>query len=237
MSSLPARRGWQRSTLSSSGPQRARSAQAAGPLIALFALSFLATGCENEQPPHIARDLSHLEIAAYDKPILFDGGAEGERLKLSGWAPTEPPFVWSDGIAATLVARLPSTEEPVQIQFRMCGMNVPKRVPFQRVDLYVNSEKVARWTVLDDNVFTATVPAKFVSQPDPLLIIDLYTPNAASPDSLGVGGDRRRLGVRLSEVRFLKGAKQAAGGFSQLPDRSRTPPVLLAHHMPHSFSW
>ncbi len=170
----------------------------------------LGWGCESGQSTNTPNDLSKLERWEYGKAIVFDGRGPSERFKLTGWSGTEPPFVWSDGIAASLAVRLPATEDVVQLQIKMAGMNVPKRVPSQRVDLYINTEKVARWQVAIEDVFTATVPARFVAQPDSLLIIDFYIPKAVSPASLGVGGDQRRLGVRLSELRFVRNAGQSA---------------------------
>lgn len=179
-------------------------------LIASGALiCFALSGCGVDAPPRIAPDLSKLAPSEYGKPIFFGSGGEGDRLKLTGWAGAEPPFTWTDGIAASLAIRLATTQEPVQLQFKMCGMNVPKRLPSQRVDLYINSEKVVRWEVSDEAVFTVPVPEKFLSKPDPLLVIDFYMPNASSPAALGVGGDSRRLGIRLSELTVLKGPPPA----------------------------
>lgn len=192
----------------------------------------LVWGCESRQSTNTPNDLTKLERYDYEKPIVFDGRGPSERFKLTGWSGTEPPFVWSDGIAASLAIRLPATEDVVQLQIKMAGMNVPKRVPFQRVDLYINTEKVARWQVAIEDVFTVTVPPRFVAQPDSLLIIDFYIPKAVSPASLGVGGDQRRLGVRLSELKFVRNpgepaAPVAASGTSRV--RSKELVAARAH--------
>ncbi len=193
----------------------------------------LLWGCESRQSTNTPNDLTKLERYDYEKPIVFDGRGPSERFKLTGWAGTEPPFVWSDGIAASLAIRLPATEDLVQLQIKMAGMNVPKRVPFQRVDLYINTEKVARWQVAREDVFTVTVPPKFVAQPDSLLIIDFYIPKAVSPASLGVGGDQRRLGVRLSELKFVRNPEpSAAPGAASETSRVRSEELVAARAHP-----
>ena len=170
----------------------------------------------------MARNLLEVAPFEYNTPIFFGSGGEGERAKLTGWAQTEPGFTWSDGIAASLAVRVPPTEELVQLHFRICGMNVPERVHDQRVDLYVNSEKLARWRVSDEQVYTVTVPEKFVSQPDPLLIIDFYVPEAISPVAAGAGSDLRRLGVRLAELIVSSTPHEAAVRASESVPRSVT---------------
>ncbi|HSH37955.1 MAG TPA: hypothetical protein VK993_04145 [Chthoniobacterales bacterium] len=176
------------------------------------AVSLVLGSCGKVEPRKFATDLTRLAPCEYDKPISFGSGGEGERLMLTGWSPPEPYFTWSDGIAASLAIRLPPTDDVVQLHFKMAGMNVAKRLPFQRVDLFVNSQKLARWQVADENVFTVTVPDRFVSGPDALLVVDFYMPKSASPDQLGIGSDRRRLGVRLAELNISSRPRPAATG-------------------------
>ena len=196
-----------------------------GPVL-LCAAAVVFAGCGANEPPHTARDLSRLEPVDYGKTLGFGSEGEGERTKVSGWAATEHHFTWSDGIAASLAVRLHETQDPVQLQFGMCGMNVPKRVPFQRVDLYLNGERAARWKVADEDVFTVEVPQKLVSTPNPLLVVDFYMRDAVSPAGMGIGPDLRRLGVRLSWVKISAGAKQAASA-----DRSRGDLAAAVRHV------
>ncbi len=167
-------------------------------------------GCEQPQTRKAPVDLTRLSPAEFGKPISFGAGGNGEQLMLSGWGHPEPPFTWSDGTAASIALRLPPTRDVVQLHFKMAGMNVPDRIPFQRVDLYVNAERLARWQVADENVFTVTLPEKFLAGDNPLLVVDFYMPKAASPAFLGIGSDQRRLGVRLAELYISRAPRQAA---------------------------
>lgn len=180
-------------------------------LISCSVATFMSlAGCGAPQPPKPAPDLSKLEPIAYGTTIFYGSAGEGGKTKLTGWAPAEWGFTWSDGIGASLAIRVPTTTDPVELHIKMAGMNVPGRVKNQRVDLYVNAEKLARWQVADEGIFTVTVPASFVAEPNPLLIIDFYMPGAISPLSAGTGSDRRRLGVRLAEVTVLKAPREPA---------------------------
>ena len=173
------------------------------------ACALVLCSCEKEELRKVPKDLSTLAPVEYDKPISFGAGGEGERILLSGWGTPETGFTWSDGIAASLAIRLPPTNDVVRLHFKMIGMNVPPRLPAQRVDLYINSERLARWEVADENVFTVTVPEKFVTGPDALLVVDFYMPKATAPETLGAGSDRRRLGVRLAELNISRTPRYA----------------------------
>lgn len=177
-----------------------RSALLSAGVIACLA----AGGCSGKPKGRVATDLRRLEPLEYGKPVRFSRDGDGTRLLLNGWADPEYAFTWSDGIAASLAVRVPQTQEPVELEFRICGMNAPKRLPSQRVDVYINSEKVARWQVADEETFKVRVPQKFVSAADSFLVVDFYIPHAAAPVSLGLGGDRRQLGIRLSDLVLSK---------------------------------
>lgn len=177
-----------------------RSALISAGVIACLA----ADGCSEKPKGRPATDLRRLQPLEYGKPVTFRREGNGTRLLLAGWANPEHAFTWSDGIAASLALRVPQTDEPVELQFRMCGMNAPKRLLSQRVDVYINREKVARWQVADEEVFKVGVPQKFVSAPYSFLVVDFYIPHAAAPVSLGLGGDRRQLGIRLSDLVISK---------------------------------
>lgn len=83
-------------------------------------------------------------------------------------------------------------------------------MPLQLVDVHVNSEKLASWEVGAEDVFTLSVPRRFVAapgvprpfvlEPGTRLLIEFTIPRAISPEEAGQSGDRRRLGLRLGEL-------------------------------------
>lgn len=154
--------------------------------------------------------------------IFFGLGGDSERIRIRGWSHTEPHFTWTDGNSAALGVRLPPAKHPIRLRFKMAGMTAPPRVPFQRVDVQVNGEKLASWEVGEEDVFTLTVPRRFVAEPkrppgaprpfvlEPgtRLLIEFNLPDAISPAEVGESGDRRRLGVRVAELHIGKDLPQ-----------------------------
>ena len=127
--------------------------------------------------------------------IQFGAGGRSERFRLRGWAQTEADFTWSIGPSASLVFSIEPQSHPLLLRMRLGG-----RPP---VEVFANDEKIAEWEVSAPADFTATIPAHLVAAGG-ALIIELKTPNAASPKSLGAGEDVRELGIRCSEVAITK---------------------------------
>ena len=148
--------------------------------------------------------------------IFFGQGGDSERIRVRGWSHTERYFTWTDGDSAALGIRLLPAKHPIRLHFKMAGMSAPPRVPFQVVDVHVNSEKLATWEVGAEGVFTLVVPRRFVAapkrppgapppfiaEPGTRLLIEFTIPNAISPHELGQSEDSRRLGLRLAELRI-----------------------------------
>jgi hypothetical protein len=182
------------------------------PLLLLAAA--LLTSCGRDDRKKSAEARPRLHYCEYGMTIFFGLGGDSERIRIRGWSHTEPHFTWTDGDSAALGVRLLPSKHPIQLRFKMAGMTAPPRVPFQRVEVHVNSEKLATWEVGHEDVFTLLVPAKFVRapkrapgaprpfvlEPGTRLLIEFSIPDAISPLELGQSGDPRRLGLRVAEL-------------------------------------
>ncbi|HSH37957.1 MAG TPA: hypothetical protein VK993_04155 [Chthoniobacterales bacterium] len=177
--------------------------------IAAAIVALLSAGCGKDDPAKSAEARPRLSFCDYGMTVYFGAGGDSERFKLLGWSPTEGAWTWTDGIGASLAVRLAASEYPVRLSVKAAGMNVQGLLPFQPVDVAVNSHKIASWKVGDETVHTATIPQGFVRAPESFLIIDFYMPKAASPNSFGHGGDARRLGMRVVDLRFDKAPEEA----------------------------
>jgi hypothetical protein len=174
----------------------------------------LLASCGRDDRTKSAEARPRLHACEYGMTIFFGLGGDSERIRIRGWSHTEPHFTWTDGDNAALGVRLPPSKHPIQLRFKMAGMTAPPRVQFQRVDVHVNSEKLASWQVSHEDVFTVVVPAKFVRppkrapgapkpfvlEPGTRLLIEFSIPDAISPLDAGQSGDPRRLGLRLAEL-------------------------------------
>ena len=165
--------------------------------IALLSLAALSN-CDNGGTP-AAQDSSSAKTAyELGRVIGFGQGGGSEIYKRAGWNETEKDFTWTTGQSAKLLFRLAETEQPLTLRMRLGGFVKPPELPAQPVEVYVNNEKVADWIVSDPADFTALIPVDMANRT--ALAIELRTPKAASPKSIGANPDPRILGVNCFEV-------------------------------------
>ncbi len=141
--------------------------------------------------------------------IFFGVGGDSQRLRLDmpGWSKTEKLFTCTEGPRASLVLRLPPAKRAFKLDFRMSAF-VPPTLPAQLVDVSVNGEKLATWSVAEEKVHTLTVPKRFAPVPDSWLRIDFDIPDATSPAALGHSSDPRQRGLCIRELRIRKPPKR-----------------------------
>jgi len=148
------------------------------------------------------------------------GGPWGAWLQ-SGWSVPEAWGVWSDSDHAELSIELPhlapddvTSGEPSGRFVLRLSANVFVNVvhPKQQITVYVDRKQVGEYTVrYPANQLTMDVPVKrTASGSPPKLHIEFSLPDAASPKSLGLGGDRRELALGLTSARFLRATAEAA---------------------------
>ena len=79
----------------------------------------------------------------------------------------------------------------------------PPELPFQPVEIDVNGNKLAEWEVSSElSDYTATIPNTIADAGE--LEIELKTPKATTPQSLGMNDDKRVLGVCCAEMVISK---------------------------------
>lgn len=159
---------------------------------------------EKTQDAHSKKNVSAIKRRPFDyeygEIVSFSSGGDAERFQVKGWSGREQDYTWTEGTSAVVGLRLRESKLPVTLSVRAAGMNHPPQVPFQPVDVMANGEKIAHWEVAEEATFTATVPAKFLVNPEDVLFVEFQLPGAVSPASLGQSGDSRRLGLRVREL-------------------------------------
>ena len=198
-----------------------------GPLLhlgrscALLCACGLLFACGRDDEAQSARSRPTKFVVDYGMRIYFGIGGDAERIRMSGWSGTERSFTWTDGHKASLGLRVPSDQHELRLRFRMGALVKPPELPFQPVNIVVNSVKLASWEVAEERTFQVVVPAQLLHPPaslqakpgfqlDPgfLALIDIETPKATSPRALGISDDPRLLGVRIYELHISKVKKQ-----------------------------
>ncbi len=69
----------------------------------------------------------------------------------------------------------------------------------------MNQMRTPHWEVLEEKVYSATIPPEFVAaETNP--VIDFYIPHARTPTERGLGGEIRRRELRCVEVEIVEEA-------------------------------
>jgi len=156
----------------------------------------------SDRPAGVTVDQS--DLAVHFQPGRFDPA-----VLVSGWSTPEIWGVWSDGSEARVVL------DPKRAGSRADGGDlfliararslVAPQHPRQLVDVFVNDVLVGTWTfdmnddLQQDLERRARVPAAVVAG-RVRLTVTFTCRNAVSPVDLGVGRDRRRLGIALADL-------------------------------------
>ena len=121
----------------------------------------------------------------------------------SGWSWSESWGVWSDGAAATFrLPRLLAAPGPLSLVFEVDAFLAPEHgLKAQIIDVSANGVAISSFRLTEGRArVEVTIPAAVIARRagDPVLRFDL--PTAASPSSLGVATDARRLGIGLRSL-------------------------------------
>lgn len=135
--------------------------------------------------------------------IKFGDGRGAERYQVSGWSKPEAEFTWTEGMSAALQLPLRRSERRLVLRARMRGISRSAEMPFQPTDVYVNGQSVAHWEVGAPAEFQTPIPPELTNQTDSLFI-EIRTPMAVSPSSLGANDDKRVLGVCVFELQVTE---------------------------------
>lgn len=142
----------------------------------------------------------------FDNPIKLnqalsfaEGGTSSPYLGRA-WPNQEPWGRWSEGNWADLELPMPDIK-PQSIKLKLRAF-VSGALLQQKVEVWMNGtyQTTIILSQFENNVIEVIIPKSI--QKDSLLWLDFYLPNAQSPNALGVGADRRRLGIGIEELEF-----------------------------------
>lgn len=153
-------------------------------------------------------------VYEFGVPVQFRLGGDATRFEMSGWGDPEAAGTWTTAVAASLVFRITSFAEPLELTMTLSAF-VPRNTGRpQPVIVYANAQEIARWEVGDERAtYKAKIPTS-VRRTD-LLFIDLYVPHAVAPADTGDSSDQRRLGVLCHDLTIVPSTATAfAGSFT-----------------------
>jgi hypothetical protein len=148
-------------------------------------------------------ELQWPKLYSFGQEISFLKDGNGTDYIAQGWSTPEPEGTWTDGNKAGIILKL---AEPVKNDLKLVAnfsAFVNDRHQKLTVDVLANNNNVATWTIFYNSDRTTQkvvkIPMSLLSD-DSLLKIDFQIRNPTSPGELGINGDFRQLGLRLSSI-------------------------------------
>jgi hypothetical protein len=132
--------------------------------------------------------------------LLLDFTARGNAAQFcaSGWSTPEPAETWTLGPDSRLTLPAPTRQATYVMVFRLRPLAAPK-LPAQRLRVLVNNVAVAEFTIDRRTIRTCLVPWAAIKLNSDVRIT-FQTPDAACPADLGLGDDRRQLGIAFTSI-------------------------------------
>jgi FkbM family methyltransferase len=169
----------------------------------------VADDAANNLPLYLlpSEDTSKPGLADYEAQPGFEFGAMGNAYKILdyGWGAEENGQCWSQANEAALTVQIPdeyvNTELKLVLEYRT--FLDPKKLPGQRICIYVNGLIVDDW-VENSRMGSRSInlPLKCVEQNAITVVFDF--PDAASPESLDLGRDKRTLGIAMRALQLVR---------------------------------
>jgi hypothetical protein len=133
--------------------------------------------------------------------LEFGGrGSVGDHL-VRGWGNAEEGIHWTVSGEAELEVRLPSAPGDITLEVSLRPFLAPGKLDRQRVQIQIDRKIVGEWLLDSPNfqIHTLTLPPSLFEHPGDVLI-GFVLPDAVSPEALGAGPDRRKLGVAVRSL-------------------------------------
>ncbi len=135
------------------------------------------------------------------RAVSFDLLGTGERYNRGGWDNSDGIFSWAaTEKPATLEFRLSPSPRPLSLKMRAAVVTSGARLQVQPVELRVNGNKLAEWTIREPlQWFTAQVPAELANATG-LLKVELVAPDAVREAAARLPRELRPVGVQLHDL-------------------------------------
>jgi len=155
--------------------------------------------CKKVKQVAVSRQKSVYE---YGSELRFGMAGNADAFMGVGWGSCAAVFCWTDSHVATLVLPVEKTGSKLDMNVRLMSFVSEPKVPRQRIRVSVNGEQLGEWVSHKKSLqsFALRIPAERVTGHE--LRISFGLPDAVVPRALGLGGDKRLLGVALVSLRL-----------------------------------
>ena len=134
-----------------------------------------------------------------DFVIDFGACGNGAAFCSSGWSEPEPQETWTLGNESRLVIPAPRRPATYVAVLKLRPLVSERRLLAQRLEVVVNGEMVATFTIDRRTIRTFLIPWEAI-RGNAELDIRLLTPDAARPADIGLNADRRMIGIAFSSL-------------------------------------
>ncbi len=155
----------------------------------------------------LIRTLTISEVPLYtlNKPIHFTAhNYNADQWRTSGWSSPEINGTWSLGTSTSLVINVPDLNKQNAKTLHLKAVIQPltkaPELTKQLVEVSINNKVIGKWDVDVAQEYSMAIPTDTLSNPH--LHITFTLPNAASPASLGMNTDTRKLGILFKELKI-----------------------------------
>jgi hypothetical protein len=144
--------------------------------------------------------LAPAETYQYGTLIRFGQKETIAAYKPTGWAAPDPDFMWTEGAEATLTLPLQKPAGALTLSVNATPLLSAPRLTEQRVEVRAGGVLLGTWRLTTGGEYHVTIPAAAVTSG--LLRLRFTLPDAATPASLGLSQDSRRLGVAFYSLKI-----------------------------------
>ncbi len=133
--------------------------------------------------------------------LSFGTGGNADPYLRQGWSsPMSPEYRWTNGPRATLQFEVDPPGESVVVQLVFAPYVDPKLLPRQRITVLCNGHEVTKHEGTEHKASIMVMKVAERAFGSGQLTLEFDLPDAASPRSLGRGGDERQLGIFVSRM-------------------------------------
>jgi hypothetical protein len=140
-------------------------------------------------------------VMAFDEPITFGWRGSARSLRTQGIEFEDAADrSWTTSQTAELEVELPLARQDVTLELEAMPFLIPDSVRYQQISLFVSGMFVSLFSLEGFSRMKFRVGRHAISiRPTR---ISLAIPTAVSPTRLGIGDDKRDLGVHLATISF-----------------------------------
>jgi hypothetical protein len=141
-----------------------------------------------------------MKLLKFNEPITFGANGNIKDYAVSGWSLHEdnPSFTWTNELEARVRFNAHATSAPLALRIAGIPYLGEGKISSQRVLVYLNGLYCGVFSAREG--FDQTVPARGAWLEPRGNELVLVMPYAMSPDELGIGADKRRLGLCMREI-------------------------------------